>query len=447
MQYNARMHSSRIILLGVLGLGCSDYDFIAKDEAPVGETGEPVELEAGIEVSPEFLSQTACTSVENSITVSSTGEGDLEVLEMLIEGSGWGFAESISFPFTLKPGESREILLVGSQGEGLLRILSDDPSTSEKQVALESLPDSPPSTQIVDPLHDSVVDVGVDLLLEAQVSDDVDSPEALSLSWVSSQDGLLYTGSPDTSGSLQWTWPSLDRSEGPHQLELVATDSCQNDAAVDISICQQGGYTVDQLDISTWNFEGNATWDSSNSWLELTGLNQGVVGSAFQTSSTVPAGSVNIEFLFYIGDGTGADGISLTALDVNRMSGFLGSSGGGIGYGGLPGWTIEVDTYYNGDQGDPTPSDHLSFHFDGDKTNPTVWAVLPEMEDTGWHTMNVEVAAPHVRVQIDGVTYIDQNLSGNFNFPAYVGFTAGTGALTNRHLIDSLEVTEPLCEE
>ena len=173
MQYNARMHSSRIILLGVLGLGCSDYDFIAKDEAPVGETGEPVELEAGIEVSPEFLSQTACTSVENSITVSSTGEGDLEVLEMLIEGSGWGFAESISFPFTLKPGESREILLVGSQGEGLLRILSDDPSTSEKQVALESLPDSPPSTQIVDPLHDSVVDVGVDLLLEAQVSDDV----------------------------------------------------------------------------------------------------------------------------------------------------------------------------------------------------------------------------------------------------------------------------------
>ena len=52
---------------------CSDYDFIAKDEAPVGETGEPVALEAGIEVSPEFLSQTACTSVENSITVGIQG--------------------------------------------------------------------------------------------------------------------------------------------------------------------------------------------------------------------------------------------------------------------------------------------------------------------------------------------------------------------------------------
>ena len=428
-------------------VACSDYEFIAKDEAPVGETGEPVALEAGIEVSPEFLSQTACTSVENSITVTSTGDGDLEVLEMLIEGSGWGFAESISFPFTLGPGESREVLLVGSQGEGLLRILSDAAQNPELQVPLESLADAAPTAQIVAPAHDSIADVGEDVLVEVQVSDDMDAPETLSMSVISSQDGTLHTGFPDASGLLQWTWPSQGRSDGPHQLEVVAADSCENTGSMDISICQQAGYTVDDLDISTWNFEGAASWDNQNNWLQLTPPNTGLVGTAFQTSTTVPAGSVSIEFLFYIGDGSGADGISLTALDVNRMSGFLGSSGGGIGYGGLPGWTIEVDTYYNGDQGDPTSSDHLSFHFDGDKTNPTVWAVLPEMEDTGWHTMNVEVAAPNVRVQIDGVTYIDQNLSGNFNFPAYVGFTAGTGALTNRHLIDSLEVTELLCEE
>ena len=87
----------------------------------------------------------ACASVENSITVTSTGDGDLEVLEMLIEGSGWGFAESISFPFTLGPGESRELLLVGSQGEGLLRILSDAAQNPELQVPLESLADAAPT--------------------------------------------------------------------------------------------------------------------------------------------------------------------------------------------------------------------------------------------------------------------------------------------------------------
>ena len=104
-----------------------------------------------------------------------------------------------------------------------------------------------------------------------------------------------------------------------------------------------------------------------------------------------------------------------------------------------------MDTYYNEGQ-DPTPDDHLMFTFDGDVDDPATWVALPEMEDTGWHEMVVDVSAPHVTVQIDGVTYLDTDLSGNFSFPAYVGFTAGTGGLTNRHLIDSLQVTEYICE-
>ena len=126
-----------------------------------------------------------------------------------------------------------------------------------------------------------------------------------------------------------------------------------------------------------------------------------------------------------------------------------------MGYGGgnsctagpaLPGWTVEVDTYYN-DEVDPTQEDHVAFTFDGNIGNFQAWAPLPEMEDTGWHSMTVEVNAPNVKILIDGVSYIDQSFSGNFSFPAYVGFTAGTGGLTNNHLIDSLEVTETVCEE
>ena len=49
--------------------------------------------------------------------------------------------------------------------------------------------------------------------------------------------------------------------------------------------------------------------------------------------------------------------------------------------------------------------------------------------------------------RIDGVVYMDQDVTGNFNFPAYIGFTAGTGGATNEHLIDSLVVTESICEE
>ena len=52
-----------------------------------------------------------------------------------------------------------------------------------------------------------------------------------------------------------------------------------------------------------------------------------------------------------------------------------------------------------------------------------------------------------VLVEIDGVAYIDEELNGFFDFPAYVGFTAGTGGDTNHHLIDSLTFTELSCEE
>jgi len=78
--------------------------------------------------------------------------------------------------------------------------------------------------------------------------------------------------------------------------------------------------------------------------------------------------------------------------------------------------------------------------------DPAAWAALPEMEDTGWHTMEVTVAAPRVTVSVDSVVYIDQDLSGTFAFPAYIGFTAGTGGQTNEHLIDALEVEGFVCE-
>ena len=86
---------------------------------------------------------------------------------------------------------------------------------------------------------------------------------------------------------------------------------------------------------------------------------------------------------------------------MSRETGFLGGTGCGIGYGGsadctagpaLPGWTLEIDTYYNGGV-DPTGDDHLAFTFDGDVDAYKAWAPLPEMEDTGWHYVEVSVVA------------------------------------------------------
>jgi len=160
----------------------------------------------------------------------------------------------------------------------------------------------------------------------------------------------------------------------------------------------------------------------------------------------VSSDAVNIDFEFYVSGGTGADGISLTAIDADRMSTFVGGSGGGIGYYGLPGWSIEIDTWYNSEHSDPTSADHVSVHIDGDVNSPLAWATLPEMEDGAWHLGSVEVVGSHMRVWVDGILYIDDTIPGLTPFDAYVGFTAATGGSTNYHLIDALEVEGFICE-
>ncbi|MBO84095.1 MAG: hypothetical protein CL927_01955, partial [Deltaproteobacteria bacterium] len=227
---------------------------------------------------------------------------------------------------------------------------------------------------------------------------------------------------------------------------LTATDTCGNAVTADVVVCQNEGYLAENLDLSTWNFEGSAQWDGTNGWVELTGPTRGQSGTAFQTSTTVDSSNVQIEFDFFVSGGDGADGISITAIDSDRMTSFVGSSGGGIGYGGLPGWSIEVDTWHNAEHNDPTTADHLSLHLDGVVTAPLVWSDLPEMEDGNWHRMAVNVTGTRVTVDIDGSSYIDQDVPELTSFPAYVGFTGATGYYTNYHLIDALEVEEFVCD-
>jgi hypothetical protein len=218
-------------------------------------------------------------------------------------------------------------------------------------------------------------------------------------------------------------------------------------ATSEVTLCQQAGYVADSLDLSTWHFEGSARWDASNSWVELTTPSYNLAGTAFQTGSAVSADNVNVSFSFFVSGGSGADGFSVTALDVARMTSFVGETGGGIGYIGMPGWTVEVDTWHNPENNDPTPEDHVSVHLDGNARDVLAWATLPEMEDGNWHTMDLSVVGTHVTTRIDGVIHIDQEVPGITPFSAYVGFTAATGGSTNYHLIDALEVTEYVCPE
>lgn len=435
-------------------VGCQIDNKLGQEEEQPGfdSADSPTLADAAINADPSFVAELGvCGSVQRTVTVQSTGSSDLTVSAIVLEGEGWTMTGP-DLPLVLAPGETAAIELTGTAGAAKLTVSSDASDDPDLAILLDASADLPPTVTMISPSAGSVLEVS-DTVFTATVTDDFDPPQTLALQWASSVDGVLGTDPADSSGTAMLSWTSADHSSGAQDVTLTATDSCGSAAVAALDVCQQAGYIEDSIDLESWHFEGMANWNSTDGWLELTTPVTGQLASAFNTADVVTGDDVAIEFQFFVSGGSGADGLSLTALDTDRMTSYLGASGGSIGYGsegsspGLPGWSIEVDTYDNGMPQDPTALDHVMFTFDGNQASGSAWAALPEMEDGAWHTMTVVVKDPHVTVQIDGVAYIDQDISGYYGFPAIVGFTAATGSLTNFHLVDALQVTEYVCPE
>lgn len=434
------------LLLGLAA--CSDYGLNEdKDVAPIGEPA--------IVADPASITATGlCSPAARDVLLQNVGEGALTLSSVELRGVGWTLTSVPALPLTLERGESTLVGLEGADGDARLVVGSDDPEAPELEVPLRAVANTPPTATVLSPTSDEVFPEGATVALSGSVSDAEDAAADLAVTWTASVDGELLSTYAEADGSTGGAWAPEARSSGRQSVRLDVVDSCGEHAAVEVPVCQDGAYSYDALALSAWHYEGAAAWDAGSSTLLLTPALADQVGTAFETSTLVDAGAVDIEFYVYIGGGTGADGLSLTALDSTRASGFLGGTGCGIGYGGdadctagpaLPGWTLEFDTYDNGAV-DPTPLDHLAFTFDGDVDAYQAWAELPELEDTGWHFVQVAIVAPHVTVAVDGTVYLDRDIPGAYSFPAWVGFTAGTGSLTNEHRIDELTVTDYSCD-
>lgn len=422
---------------------CSETGFSIPEDPVV-----PVEPEGApqVQVEPAAVDLgVVCDASPTTLTIHSTGDRPLTIERIDVGGSGWT-AEPIELPQVLDAGQSLAVVVLPGDGEGSVRVTTDDPDTPVIDVPLHAVANTPPSLTLVTPRSGWTLPIGVTTPLTATVSDPDEPAHDLSVTWTSSVDGSLQSAPPDELGTAVYDWHGPDRTPGLHDLTVRAIDACGASAQSEVTVCQNEGYLADELDLSTWNFEGSARWDAGREVVALTPALTSQAGTAFQTSATIDSANVDIRFAFYMGGGTGADGLSLTVLDADRMTSFVGGLGGGIGYVGLPGYTVEVDTYYNSTR-DPTPAHHISVHVDGDQGRVLAWAALPTMDDAAWHDMRVTVDGTHLTATIDGEVYIDQAFAELSGFPGYIGFTGATGALTNEHLIGTLRVERFVCDE
>ena len=387
-----------------------------------------------------------CAATEATVTISNSGTGILTISEVTADG-GWTV---VSSPTEVAAGATANVVVSSAGGDGTLEIHTDDADNPILSVTLTATANQAPAVQI--DTSPEVVAPGATHEFTASVGDDADDASALSLQWTSDVDGELGTTSADKTGAAALSWDGTLQAAGGHTITLTATDSCGAAGEATITVCQNFGYTEDSAALDTWQFTGNARWDADNEWVELTDTTRYIVGTAFQTSETISSDNVSIGFRFFAsgGSSTGADGLSLTAIDTTRMTTYAGTAGGAMGYGSLPGWAVEVDTWDNtGDPGlsEPLAGDHVSFVIDGASNgNGEVSAAIPEVEDGAWHEMQVDVEGQNVTVSIDGVMYIDETVTALVPFPAHIGFTAATGNVTNNHFIDSLAVEHFVCE-
>jgi hypothetical protein len=192
--------------------------------------------------------------------------------------------------------------------------------------------------------------------------------------------------------------------------------------------------------------------------LRLTPALTGQAGSAFSTTQITLGlnNSFSTEFSFQItnsggiadAQGPGADGIVFV---VQPVSNNVGSSGGGIGYQGIPNSLgIEYDTWNNGFAlGDQNDGNHVAVNTNGNLTDMFLTPIGTPMNNGGlwysWVDYNGATNDLQVRLSQTSVRPINPliqtnsiNLSTTLGTnSAFVGFTSGTGSAYGNHDITS----------
>ena len=151
--------------------------------------------------------------------------------------------------------------------------------------------------------------------------------------------------------------------------------------------------------------------------------------------------NLTVEFNQTINSGSGADGQTLAFADASKATpASLGEQGGGLGFSGIPGVAVAFDTYQNA----VNPSNNFVGITNGTGAAPDQlnWlyttSSIPNLRSATRH-IKVEVLGEAITVWIEGT----RALSGTVALPpqVYLGFTGGTGGLTDVHEVSNVVVS------
>ena len=196
---------------------------------------------------------------------------------------------------------------------------------------------------------------------------------------------------------------------------------------------------VSQNDIS---LKGDAYYDSTKGWYVLTPDKTWQAG-ALWFSQVRCNDNFSLELDYYTGHANhndiynGADGICVAFY---AKGGQTGADGHGLGFDGCGGYGVEIDTFYNSEQGD-SRNNHIAIIKDRVGNHLQMADATAFSEDYQWHHLKVENRRNVCTVYVDGVKVLQQTgVAPNGQYE--IGITAGTGAGKNLHAVRNIQLTE-----
>ncbi|GAA1979854.1 choice-of-anchor D domain-containing protein [Kitasatospora viridis] len=247
--------------------------------------------------------------------------------------------------------------------------------------------------------------------------------------------GTTVTVSLDGAQVLSSTVPSLP----PAALVAFtgATGGLTDIHTVRGAAVSAAGYALAPPGPAAWTLNGSAKLNGTD--LVLTPAVGNQAGSAFDRTP-VSGARLHARFTSQIGGGTGADGTALVLLDAAKAGPTsLGFPGGGLGWSGLPGLAVFLDTWHN--PGNPS-NNFVAVAVKGVRDSITYAATstaIPALRQ-GTHTVDVTATpAGHLQVAVDGTQVIDTPVTLPPNL--LVGFSGGTGGATDVHTVRNVTIS------
>ncbi len=393
---------------------------------------------------------------EQIVILGNDGRAPVTVSALDVTGDGYDAGlVGTTLPVVVDPGDTIPVRVgftapSALRADGLLSVVSDDPQTPRIEVPLSANlapANNRPAINLVKPMAGATFSMNQHWTIRAFALDVETAPTDLTVTFTSDRQGVLGTVRPDGTGEV--LLDTVSSLEGADRITATVTegDGASSDDSADISVTACSEYTWNQeetfgpeFDHTLFAINGAATHypDTGEFWL----TDATWEGGAIYLSTPIFLERFRMNLRFRMELLTGGDGMAIAWVQGADPDALLGQRGEQLGVGaisGATGWVVELDNHSNSARSDPS-ADHIALVRLPEYQHEGMPVAVMELEDGTPRELVVDFNLGHLVVTLEGATVLETDVPDYTPFEGYLGVTAATGALANRHILESWTV-------